>query len=312
MPTLNWLDRELAVKASEAVPFRVLDFDPNLSAGDPAAENLIIQGDNLDAVKAVMPYFAGRVKCFAIDGPYNTRSAFEHYDDNLEHSTWLSMMYPRLELMRDLLSEDGSIWACIDDNEAHYLKVIMDEVFGRKNFVACVVWQKVYTVKNSARQLSDMHDYVLLYAKNGDTWKPNLVPRSEKQDKAYRNPDNDPRGPWKATPLHARNPYSQGLYDIVSPLGRIIRPPRGTYWRFSKDHLDELMRTNQIWWGQDGNSIPSQKRFLSDVKEGLVPSTWWSHSEAGHNAEAKNEIRALLSELVTVEQKEKAINRRLT
>ena len=136
MPTLTWLDRETAVKASEAVPFRVLDFDPKLSAGDPAAENLIIQGDNLDAVKAITPYFAGRVKCFAIDPPYNTRSAFEHYDDNFEHSTWLSMMYPRLELMRDLLAEDGSIWVCNDDHEAHYLKAIMDEVFGR-----IILWQ---------------------------------------------------------------------------------------------------------------------------------------------------------------------------
>src|SRR5664280_1322041 len=125
MPTLTWLDRELAVKAAEAVPFRVLDFDPKLSVGDPAAANLIIQGDNLDAVKAITPYFAGRVKCFAIDPPYNTRSAFEHYDDNLEHSTWLSMMYPRLELLRDLLAEDGSIWGCIDDNEGHYLNVVM-------------------------------------------------------------------------------------------------------------------------------------------------------------------------------------------
>jgi adenine-specific DNA-methyltransferase len=189
---------------------------------------------------------------------------------------------------------DGSIWINIDDHECHYLKVLMDEVFGRINFVATVVWQKTYTTKNSARHLSDMHDYILVYAKDKEAWSIGQLPRAEKQDSAYGNPDNDARGPWKATPLHARNPYSQGLYAIETPKGRVISgPPSGTYWRISKKKLGDLRRDNRIWWGKSGDGVPAQKRFLSEVKQGVTPSTLWLHQEAGHNGEAKNEIRAL-------------------
>jgi adenine-specific DNA-methyltransferase len=203
-------------------------------------------------------------------------------------------MRDRLELIRRLLSDGGSLWITIDDNEAHYLKVMCDEVFGRANFVANVVWQKVYTTKNSARHFSDMHDYILVYAKDKEAWSIGNLPRSAKQDDAYDNPDQDPRGPWKATPLHARNPYSQGLYPIESPKGRVIAgPPSGTYWRVAKRKLDEMMADDRIWWGKNGDGIPAQKRFLSEVKQGVTPSTLWLHEEAGHNGEAKNEIRAL-------------------
>jgi len=292
MPTLDWLNRAEALTLSDKVPYRVLD--PVSEHGDANAENLLIQGDNLDALKALLPFYRGRVKCIFIDPPYNTKSAFEHYDDNLEHSQWLSMMYPRLVLLRELLAEDGSIWVTIDDNEGHYLKVLMDEVFGRSNFITTVVWRKNYSPKSSARHFSEDHDYIVVYAKNAETWIPNPMPRSEKQDKAYKNPDNDPRGIWKTSDLSARNPYSLGIYSVVCPSGRAIEgPPKGRYWSISKEKLLELDAGKQIWWGRDGNSIPQRKRFLSEVKQGVVPQTWWHYEEVGHTQEAKKEIVVL-------------------
>lgn len=257
-------------------------------------DNRLIFGDNLLALKALEQEFSGRVKCIYIDPPYNTGSAFTHYDDGVEHSLWLSLMRDRLELLRRLLREDGSIWISIDDNECHYLKILMDEVFGRQNFVASISWQKIYTTKNSAKFFSSMHDYVLVYAKSKVDWRLGELPRAGKQNDAYKNPDNDIRGPWKATPLHARNYYSQGQYSITSPLGRVITgPPSGTYWRVSYETFVALQSDNRIWWGQDSTGIPAQKRFLHEVKQGVTPNTLWLHTEAGHNGEAKNEMRAL-------------------
>lgn len=259
-------------------------------------DNRLIFGDNLLALKALESELAGQVKCIYIDPPYNTGSALPQYDDGVEHSIWLSLIRDRLELLHSLLSEFGSIWVSIDDREAHYLKALMDEVFGRENFVANIVWQKIYTVKNSARHFSDMHEYVLVYARNLELWDLNLLPREGKQDDAYDNPDDDPRGPWKATPLHARNYYGAGQYEITSPTGRKIKPPSGTYWRVSAASLETLLGDKRVWWGKDGSGVPAQKRFLSEVKQGVTPSTLWLHTEAGHNAEAKNEIRALAGE----------------
>ena len=257
-------------------------------------DNRLIKGDNLLALKALEAEFTGQVKCVFIDPPYNTGSAFTHYDDGLEHSIWLGLMRDRLEIIRRLLADDGSLWITIDDNEAHYLKVVCDEVFGRSNFITSVVWQKIYTTKNSAKHFSGMHDYLLVYAKNSELWRRNDLDRTAKQDDAYKNPDNDPRGPWKATPIHARNYYSKGLYSIKSPSGRVISgPPHGTYWRMSEDRFQELDGDKQIWWGEKGDNAPSQKRFLSEVQGGVVPSTWWTYADAGHNGEAKNEVRAL-------------------
>ena len=207
MPTLHWLTRDTDIHAAARVPYRLLEESPDLSTGDPDASNMLIQGDNLEALKALLPFYAGQVKCIYIDPPYNTRSAFEQYDDNLEHSEWLAMMWPRLELLRKLLAEDGSIWVSIDDNEGHYLKVIMDEIFGRNNLISNVVWQKVYTVKNSAKYLSDMHDHIICYARSKPQWYPNLLPRSDKATGNYSNPDNDPRGPWTTNAVQARNYY---------------------------------------------------------------------------------------------------------
>ena len=294
MPTLNWLTRDEDIKAANRVPYRLLEADHALAAGDAASGNMLIQGDNLEALKSLLPYYAGQVKCIYIDPPYNTRSAFEHYDDNLEHSQWLAMIWPRLELLRELLAEDGSIWVSIDDHEGHYLKVIMDEVFGRGNFVTSVIWHKMFSVKNSAQYFSEDHDYVVVYARNKDVWRPNELPRSVKQDAMYKNPDSDPRGPWTSGDFSARNYYGAGTYPVTTPSGRVIAgPPPGMYWRFSKEKMAELDADKRIWWGREGNGVPRLKRFLSEVKSGRVPQTIWQHPEVGHTQEAKKEVVAL-------------------
>lgn len=258
-------------------------------------DNRLIFGDNLLALKALEQEFAGKVKCIFIDPPYNTGSAFTHYDDGIEHSIWLSMMQERLTLLRNLLANDGSIWISIDDNEMAYLRVLLDEIFGRRNFIAQAVWQKVYSPKSTAKHLSTSHDYIICYAKDESIWKPNLLPRAEKQNKAYRNPDQDPRGKWKAGDLSARNYYSLGRYPITAPSGRVIPgPPQGMYWRVSEQKLHELNADGRIWWGNDGNNVPAIKRFLSEVKEGIVPQTWWSYEEVGHNQAAKQHLKELL------------------
>ena len=297
MPTLHWLTRDQDIQASKEVPFRLLEAKPELSAGDVSAGNMLIQGDNLEALKALLPFYAGRVKCIYIDPPYNTRSAFEHYDDNMEHSKWLAMMWPRLELLRNLLAEDGSIWVSIDDNESHYLKVIMDELFGRRNFIANFVWQKKYTRANDAQFVSDNHDHLIAFAKNVDRASFNGLDRGEKQNRAYKNPDGDPRGPWKATPLHAKSGSSNNQYEYRFSNGVVWRPPLGTYHRFSRDSLAELDRTGQLWFGRSGRAVPARKSFLSEVKRTVVPVTVWLHDEVGSNHDAKNEIRNIFNEL---------------
>lgn len=292
MPFLDWVNKHHAKQTAPTVPYRVLEFQSQ--HGDPAADNLLIRGDNLEALKALLPFYAGRVKCIYIDPPYNTQSAFEHYDDKLEHSQWLSMMYPRLVLLRDLLAEDGSIWVSIDDNEGHYLKVLMDEVFGRRTFITTVIWRKNYAPKSSARHFSEDHDYLTVYAKDSIRWTPNPMPRRDDQDKVYKNPDNDPRGLWRPDNLSARNPYSLGIYPVITPGGRTIDgPPKGRYWAISKEKLEELDRDNRIWWGKGGNNVPALKRFLAEVKQGRVPQTYWPYEEVGHTQDAKKEIVAL-------------------
>jgi adenine-specific DNA-methyltransferase len=206
-------------------------------------------------------------------------------------------MRDRLEIIRRLLAEDGSLWITIDDNECHYLKVLCDEVFGRRNFVASVIWRKNYAPKSSAKHLSVDHDYVLIYAKNENSWKLNPMPRSEKQDKAYKNPDNDPRGLWRPNNLAARNFYSKGTYSITCPSGRVIEgPPAGSYWRVSEKKFIELDKEGRIWWGKAGNNVPAPKIFLSEVKQGIVPQTYWDYQEVGHTQEAKKEVVILFGE----------------
>lgn len=277
---------------------RILLHDPSKDYGDPAVENMLIHGDNLLALKALEQEFAGRVKCIYIDPPYNTGSAFEHYDDNLEHSKWLSLMVPRLLILRNLLSDDGSIWISIDDDEGHYLKVICDEIFGRQNFVNTVIWEKKYSPQNDAKWLSDSHDFILVYAKNKATWRPNLLPRTDEMNSRYKNPDNDPRGIWKPGDLSVKTYNANTDYEITTPSGRKVNPPAGYCWRVSEDKLQEMIADNRIWFGRDGNNVPSIKRFLTDVKDGMTAMTLWKYTEVGHNQDAKKEVVVFNSESV--------------
>jgi len=258
--------------------------------------NILIHGDNLLALKALEQDFSGRVKCIYIDPPYNTGSAFGHFDDGIDHSQWLSLMRERVASLHKLLSVDGSIWISIDDNEGHYLKVLMDEIFGRGNFIASIVWQSIYTVKNSARFFSGMHEYILVYAKDAQRWERNLLPRSAELDETYTNSDNDPRGPWTTNAIQARNYYSQGSYEIRSPSGKVFRPPAGTYWRISEETFNQLNEDGRVWWGADGGNVPRIKKFLAEAKQGVVPATLWLHDQVGQYAEAKQEVRALSHE----------------
>lgn len=298
MPQLTWLGDAQAKHAARRVPYRLLDTVQHV--GDPAAGNWLIQGDNLDALKALLPFYAGRVKCIFIDPPYNTKSAFEHYDDNLEHSQWLSMMYPRLELLRELLAEDGSIWVTIDDNEAHYLKVLLDEVLHRKNFISSFAWEKDQGRRGDT-DISSAHDHVLAYAKNRDVWRKirNLLPRTDAHNARYRNPDNDPRGPWLQGDNGTAKSGSEGLrYPITTPAGRVVVPPKGNYWRFSKENFQNALAEGRVYFGADGNRLPVIKRYLTEVQDGVVPRTWWPAEMAGTNQSAKRDhLRKLLPEI---------------
>ena len=294
MPTLDWLNRQSAFTTSARVPYRLLD---QVSVhGDTALQkdNLLIQGDNLEALKALLPFYRGQVKCIFIDPPYNTKSAFEHYDDNLEHAQWLSMMLPRLQLLRELLREDGSIWVTIDDNEGHYLKVLMDEVFGRGNFVANVFWQKTPTRENRT-DISAVHDHVLLYAKRRDGWKEvrNMLPSSDDQLDRFNNPDGDARGVWASLPAHAKAEKGRReaqFFTITTPSGRKVDPPPGRCWLYTEPRFLEMVNDDRIWFGESGGNAPRVKKFLSEVQAGLVPSTLWLHQEVGTNGRAKSEL----------------------
>lgn len=297
MPILNWLTRDDDIRAAQRVPYRLLQEVSDLSAGDLAKGNMLIEGDNLDALKALLPFYAGQVKCIYIDPPYNTRTAFAEYDDNLEHSTWLGMIWPRIEILRELLSADGSIWISIDDNEGQYLKVICDEIFGRSSFVASNVWQKRYSRENRD-VIGDVHEYILVYSKAPDQFKVvrNRVPLDESQAKVYRNPDNpketDPSKRWRGLPMTAQGFRPNQMYTITAPNGRKHKPPEGRCWSMIQGEFEKLSKAGRIYWGKDGNAAPSVIRFLSEV-EGLVPWTWWPHSEVGHTDESKKECNIL-------------------
>jgi adenine-specific DNA-methyltransferase len=280
---------------------------------DDIFDNMLIHGDNLLALKALEADYSGQVKCVFIDPPYNTGSAFTHYDDGLEHSIWLGLMRDRLEIIKRLLSTDGSLWITIDDNEAHYLKVLCDEVFGRSNYVTSAIWQKTLSVKNSTKNFSVDHDYILVYAKDLDNWSPNQVPAGEKQKAAYKNPDNDPRGAWQSISLSARNPYSKGIYPITCPGGRVIDgPPAGSYWRVSPEKFAELDENGEIWWGKNRNGIPRRKMFLKDQGElTKAPQTLWYFDEVGHTQDAKKEALAFNNKDVFATPKPERLMKRI-
>ncbi|MEY4910011.1 MAG: hypothetical protein RL260_3729, partial [Pseudomonadota bacterium] len=292
MPFLDWVNKAQAVRVAAGVPYHLLNFES--AHGDTAAENLLIQGDNLLALKALLPFYRGRVKCIFIDPPYNTQSAFEHYDDKLEHSQWLSMMHPRLVLLRELLAEDGSIWVTIDDNEAHYLKVLMDEVFGRKNFIAHVVWQKKYAKQNDAQWFSTSHDHVLVYGKSAEQWRPNKVPRTADQLKGYANPDKDARGLWQSvvyTCAKSRSERPNLYYPIVHPrTGERIFPLESRVWAYDQKRHEQHVAEDRIWWGVDQEKDkPRLKSFLREVGDGVVPDTLWLRDIAGDNQDSRRE-----------------------
>lgn len=287
---LTWLGKENEIKIEP----RILIENKELSntEQDLETENMLIHGDNLLALKALESKYAGKVKCIYIDPPYNTGSAFEHYDDNLEHSTWLSLIKPRLEILRNLLSDDGSIWISIDDDEGHYLKVLCDEIFGRSNFVNTCIWHKKHTRANDARWFSDNHDFILVYAKNKEEWKPNLLPRTKENTEGYKNLDNDPRGAWVSLPLQAKSGTDMN-FEHTFANGVVWSPPKGRFSAFSHKSLEEMEKDNRIWFGKDKKNIPRYKKFLSEVKDGFVPTTLWFREEVGDNQEAKKEVKQI-------------------
>lgn len=284
------------IRAAAKVPYRLLEPVPALNGGDANSANMLIQGDNLDALKALLPYYKGKVKCIYIDPPYNTRSAFEHYDDNLEHSQWLAMIYPRLGLLRELLAEDGSIWVSIDNNEGHYLKVLMDEIFGRRNFLAEIIWQKRTSRENRAA-IGVSHDTLLGYGKMTPVrWKAirNLLPPNPN---GFSNPDSDARGPWRSIPFSAQGHRSNQMYVINGPNGERHEPPRGRCWGATEEVFLQYLRENRVYFPKGGAGRPRIKLFAGE-ETGLVPMSLWLAEDVGTNDEAKREILALFDDEV--------------
>lgn len=285
-----------------------------LPNGKPWKGNMLIHGDNLLALKALEQDFAGQVKCIYIDPPYNTGSAFEHYDDNVEHSIWLSLMRERLVILHKLLSDNGSIWISLDDEEQAYCKVLCDEIFGRRNFIANVIWEKKYSPSNDAKWLSDGHDFIIVYAKDKTTWRPNLLPRSEKNNSYYKYDDKDGRGPWKAGDVLVKTFSESGVYPIINPnTGEECYPPKGSCYRFNKETAEKLIAENRLYFGKDGKGKPQIKRYLSEVKQGITALTIWKREDVGDNQQAKTEVRFFNSDSVFATPKpERLIERVLT
>ncbi len=332
---MDWPGKRDCLKVIQQPSLATLKPCPEESVEFDRSQNLFIEGDNLEVLKLLQKSYYGAVKMIYIDPPYNTGKEFiypDNYAESLDtylkyaglkdsdgkkftsknsgnegrfHTNWLNMMYPRLYLARNLLREDGVIFISIDDNEVENLRRLCDEIFGEENFIATLIWQKVYAPKSSAKFFSEDHDFVLVYCKNSESWTPEMLPRTEDQNSVYKNPDDDPRGPWRPNNLAARNFYSKGTYSINCPGGRVINgPPSGSYWRISRDKFDELDADNRIWWGEEGNNIPAPKIFLSEVKQGRVPQTLLLYKSVGHTQEAKKE----LLEFVDFENTENVLN----
>ncbi|MFH1737451.1 MAG: site-specific DNA-methyltransferase [bacterium] len=321
---LNWHGKRRARQIALTPSTGTLRPCPEDSVDWDKTQNLMIEGDNLEVLKLLQKSYAGKVKIIYIDPPYNTGKEFvypDNFQDNIRnyleltgqvdgagrklssnteasgrfHTDWLNMMYPRLKLARNLLREDGVIFVSIADHEIHNLRSAMDEVFGPENFIATVIWHKMDSPKNSAIHFSEDHDYILLFAKEAETWRPNGLERTEEMIARYKNPDNDPRGVWLLSDLAARNFYAQGRYPITTPSGKVIPgPPAGSYWRVSREKFDELDRDNRIWWGESGVNRPGIKRFLSGVRQGVVPQTYWPWKDVGSTRNAKQELSQVM------------------
>lgn len=317
---LNWPGKREALLTANAPIAKTLRPCREESVDFDTTKNLFIEGDNLDALKLLQETYLGQIKLIYIDPPYNTGRDFIYDDDFSEdsesyliesnqvdseggrlvanteangrfHSDWLSMIYARLRLARNLLKDDGVIFISIDDNEVDNLRKACSEVFGEGNFIAQIIWQKVYAPKNTADWFSEDHDYVMIYAKEKSSWRPQKLARTPEMEARYKNPDNDPRGPWKAENMSARNRYDAGVYPITCPSGRIIAgPPKGNYWRINEERFKALNEDGRIWWGSDGNNTPAVKRFLNEVASGRTPQTLWFYDEVGHTQDAKKTL----------------------
>jgi len=321
MPTLNWIGKEAVINHHKEVPFRLLKCNEKLSVGEDSG-NLLIQGDNLEALKALLPYYAGQVKCIYIDPPYNTGNEGWVYNDNVNspemkdwlnktvgsesedlsrHDKWLCMMYPRLVLLRQMLREDGSIWMSIDDNEVHNAKGILNDIFGESNFIACLTWQKRVSPANDAKYFSSDHEYILVYAKSKNQWKPNRLPRTEEQTKNYSNPDNDPRGVWNSATYTGPKSIEERpnlYYGIKNPnTGEVIYPQKTAVWKFDQETHKRHVEENRIYWGVSGKGrMPRIKTFLSEVGD-VVPRSILPYTDYGHTSEARTEILRIIADV---------------
>ena len=292
---------------------------PEESVNWDSTQNLYIEGDNLEVLKLLQTAYYRKVKMIYIDPPYNTGNDFVYADDFADpmarykevtqqttksnpetmgryHTNWLNMMYPRLRLAANLLRDDGVIFISIDDNEVTNLRKVCDEVFGEENFVASVIWEKKYSPANDAKWLSDNHDYILIYAKQKEIWRPKLLPRSDEQNSRYTNRDNDPRGVWKAADMTVKSYSAAYDYPITTPSGRVVTPSEGRCWNTSKENFEKLVEDNRIWFGENGDNMPAVKKFLTEVKDGMVPLTIWKYSEVGHNQEGRQELKKLFDD----------------
>ena len=309
---LTWVGKYDLVKIEPRI--LIEDISKSNIKKDSLTKNMLIHGDNLLALKALENDFAGKIKCVYIDPPYNTGSAFTHYDDGVEHSIWLGLMKSRLEILRNLLADEGTMWISIDADESHYLKVLCDEIFGRTNFIDEIVWQRSYAPINLKKTLSRAHDTILVYAKKFSYgFELNKLPRHEAALARYKNPDNDPRGLWQSDNLWVGPRIESNVFEIITPSGRVITPPAGYSSRLNRQKFQEYIDDNRIWFGENGNNTPRIKRFLSEVKSGITPMTWWTREEVGDSQQAKREIKALfIDDVFDTPKSEKLIERIIT
>ncbi len=324
MPKLTWIGKEKVINHDRDVPYRVLEhkygFENGVQTEKPSdSENKIIHGDNLEALKSLLPQYEGKIKCIYIDPPYNTGNENWVYNDNVNdpkikkwlnevvgkegedlsrHDKWLCMMYPRLKLLHKLLANDGAIFISIDDNEQAHLKLICDEIFGANNFINNIIWQKKFSPQNDAKYFSDNHDFIICFSKNRMNWERNLLGRTENQNARYKNLDNDYRGVWASGDVSVKTYSATNDYPIKTPSGRIVNPPSGYCWRFSKEKFSELVNDNRIWFGEKGDNVPRFKRFLNDVQDGIVPLTIWLHEEVSHNQGGKQDLKKIFHESI--------------